>query len=258
MSLALASLMPPTLPLLPHAAAAAAAAAFLPYQQAAAVCPAGPSGHPRPPLAPPRAPRPSAFTVEELLKDKRSTSPGEEEADVPAIVSSLYGPAPLHLSLHADRTPHVPIPFPRAAPHIRASTLRRPHSPSLSLENPQQSPALSPPAKTTFQRSIVPASPSISPSNPTRASRSTSPKMFPLQSSSASPSLSNRLTPSPSRPQSPRLPLALPPHSSSSVSQSSPPIYSFHTTLSSSIPQHVRVKRLSDTKVRIITPSSQH
>ncbi|XP_063868205.1 uncharacterized protein LOC135104606 [Scylla paramamosain] len=253
-SLALASLMPPTLPLLPHAAAAAAAAAFLPYQQAAVVCPAGPSGPPRPPLAPPRAPRPSAFTVEELLKDKRSASPGEEESDVPAIVSSLYGPAPLHLPLHPHSNAPVPLPFPHPPTHIRPSALHRNHSPPLPIENTRRSPAPSSPAKSTFQSSTVPTTTSVSPSNSSRA-RSYSPRVFPPLSSSASPSLPHRLTPSPASPQSNQL--VLPTRSSSSLSPSPPSIYSLQNS-NTSISQLGRVKRLSDTKVRIITPSSHH
>ncbi|XP_042218747.1 paired box pox-neuro protein-like [Homarus americanus] len=130
-SLALASLMPPTLPLLPHAAAAAAAAAALiPYhhhhhhqhhhQQGVSsdyVTP-GPSVSvaaqqlpprhnllPRP-LVPPRPPRTSVFTVEELLKDKRPASPEVEvRSHFPVIVSSLYGtraPPPSPPQPHTD------------------------------------------------------------------------------------------------------------------------------------------------------------
>ncbi|KAK7070250.1 hypothetical protein SK128_014764 [Halocaridina rubra] len=113
-SLALASLMPPTLPLLPHAAAAAAAAAALmPYhpQMASSISNPGPSAHIRPPSPRPqipvphrhllhncpparqRLPRTSTFTVEELLKDKRPLSPRPNSNinHFPVIVSSLYG-----------------------------------------------------------------------------------------------------------------------------------------------------------------------
>ncbi|MPC79688.1 hypothetical protein E2C01_074229 [Portunus trituberculatus] len=253
-SLALASLMPPTLPLLPQAAAAAAAAAFLPYQQAAAMCPAGPSGPPRAPLAPPRTSRSSAFTVEELLKDKRSASLREEESDVPAIVSSLYGPTPLHLPSHPNTHRLVPLAFPHPPTHIRPSALPKNHSPSLPLENPRHSPVSSTTTKSTFQSSTVPTTTSVSPSDSTRASRSSSPKVFPSLSSCTSPSLPHRLTPSPPSPESSLI--VLPTRSSSSLSSSPSFIYSLQNS-NTSKPQ-IGIKRPSDTKIKMITPSSYH
>ncbi|CAL4160791.1 unnamed protein product, partial [Meganyctiphanes norvegica] len=124
-ALALASLMQPSLPMLPYAAAAAAAAAAsLPYQQATAHPSPGPSnnhGHhhhrPHPLLqfrnndlhnngarqqinwSPQVRPRGRAFTVEELLKDRSPTRPSSPDSNFgsqnqqqfPVIVSTLYG-----------------------------------------------------------------------------------------------------------------------------------------------------------------------
>ncbi|XP_050699125.1 uncharacterized protein LOC126986799 [Eriocheir sinensis] len=210
MSLALASLMPPSLPLLPHAAAAAAAAAFLPYQQAAAVCPAGPSGLPRHLHGPSRAPRPSAFTVEELLKDKRSSSP-VQDTDVPAIVSSLYGPAPM--AFPPPHTAHFSLPLPCLPPHLRPPAPRNTRSPPLPPDPPRRPPAPSPPVRPPYHRHLAPANPATSPADSPRAPRPSSPKMIIRRPSSPSPALPHRTG---------------------------------------------RVKRLSATKVRIITPSSPH
>ncbi|XP_068220437.1 uncharacterized protein [Palaemon carinicauda] len=166
-SLALASLMPPALPLLPHAAAAAAAAAALmPYhhhQVTPSYSNPGPSAHvrslsprPQPPnLAqrnpnhincPPIRPRPArttSFTVEELLKDKRPPSPRDisHNSSFPVIVSSLYG----------QRAPPPPPPPSEDCSdnHQQPSST----TPALSLQIPQESwtppPLPQPPAPPT-------------------------------------------------------------------------------------------------------------
>ncbi|XP_047491613.1 vegetative cell wall protein gp1-like [Penaeus chinensis] len=171
-SLALASLMPPTLPLLPPAAAAAAAAAaaLMPYHPHVSVSQATSSGmsvsshmaalsartqppphaarhlhcgpaH-SPPAARPRVARTSAFTVEELLKDRRSPS-----ADVsarphfPVIVSSLYGArAPPSPPSGDEQSPQRP---PSATP-ARAAPPSLPPSPRAALATSTTPPSASP------------------------------------------------------------------------------------------------------------------
>ncbi|XP_037779094.1 vegetative cell wall protein gp1-like [Penaeus monodon] len=171
-SLALASLMPPTLPLLPPAAAAAAAAAaaLMPYHPHVSASQAtsssmgvgshmaalsartqppppaarhlhcGPAHSP--PAARPRVARTSAFTVEELLKDRRSPS-----ADVsarphfPVIVSSLYGArAPPSPPSGGERSPQRP---PSATP-ARAAPPSLPPSPPVALAASTTPPCASP------------------------------------------------------------------------------------------------------------------
>ncbi|XP_069995051.1 uncharacterized protein [Penaeus vannamei] len=260
-SLALASLMPPTLPLLPPAAAAAAAAAaaLMPYHPHVSASQAtsssvGVGSHmaalsaraqPPPPAARhlhcgpghsspaarPRGARTSAFTVEELLKDRRSPS---EDASArphfPVIVSSLYGarapPSPPSGDEQSpQRTPGparaAPPSLPPSPPAIIAASSPPPASPGAprGLDGLLRRPAAHAP----------PTSPPSPPSPARRGDRLPSPlSRRPLARSSFPPAGSSPAGARPQaaaspRPPAPSAPAGSPRPSASPARPSSPP-----------------------------------